>query len=71
MVNPHDYGVQGNISAEGQAFVIQLHAAYREWVQAGSKGANGNAAVSVRMADQRLKVLFVVGVVLGLVGVVV
>ncbi|KAF8885564.1 Six-hairpin glycosidase-like protein [Gymnopilus junonius] len=69
VVNPHSYGLKGNISAEGQAFVIQLHAAYREWVQAGSKGAS--AALSVRTAGQMLKVMFAVGTVLGLVGVVV
>ncbi|KAF9552861.1 Six-hairpin glycosidase [Agrocybe pediades] len=40
VVNPHSYGVQGNESAEGQAFVVQLHAVYREWVQNGSRGEN-------------------------------
>ena len=67
MVNPHSYGLQGNISAEGQAFVIQLHAAYREWVQAGSKGAN--AAASWRMESHKAKVILGVGFVLGFVGV--
>jgi hypothetical protein len=37
VVNPHSYGVEGNQSAEAQAFVIQLHAAHRDWVLAGSK----------------------------------
>ncbi|PPQ95428.1 hypothetical protein CVT26_008449 [Gymnopilus dilepis] len=67
VVNPHSYGLQGNISAEGQAFVIQLHAAYREWVQAGSKGAN--AAASWRMESHKAKVILGVGFVLGFVGV--
>lgn len=32
VVNPHSYGLEGNESAEAQAFVIQLHAAHRDWL---------------------------------------
>jgi hypothetical protein len=41
VVNPHQFGVQGNQSAEGQAFVLEMQAAWRDWVADGSKGANG------------------------------
>jgi len=41
VVNPHSYGQEGAESAEGQAFVVDLHAAWRDWVADGSKGANG------------------------------
>ncbi|KAF5313839.1 hypothetical protein D9619_013072 [Psilocybe cf. subviscida] len=41
VVNPHSYGVQGTQSPEGQAFVVQLHAAHRDWAAAGSPGENG------------------------------
>lgn len=48
VVNPHSYGVEGNQSAEAQAFVIQLHAAHRDWVLAGSK------TVSAALSDKLL-----------------
>ncbi|KAJ7155952.1 Six-hairpin glycosidase-like protein [Mycena crocata] len=41
VVNPHQFGVEGKESAEGQAFVLELQAAYSEWVAGGSVGANG------------------------------
>jgi len=41
VVDPHSYGFQGNVSAEGQAFVIELQSAWRDWVLDGAKGANG------------------------------
>ena len=40
VVNPHSYGLEGNESAEAQAFVVQLHAAHRDWMLNGSKGEN-------------------------------
>ncbi|KAL0575778.1 hypothetical protein V5O48_006197 [Marasmius crinis-equi] len=40
VVNPHWYGAEGEKSPEGQAFVLMMHAAHKEWVQDGSKGAN-------------------------------
>lgn len=38
---------EGGKSPDGQAFVLELVAAHRDWVDAGSQGAN--AGVSVRM----------------------
>ncbi|KAF8639334.1 hypothetical protein AX17_001582 [Amanita inopinata Kibby_2008] len=40
VVNPHSFGVQGEKSAEAQAFVLELQAAWRDWVADGAKGAN-------------------------------
>ncbi|TFK46279.1 hypothetical protein OE88DRAFT_1667912 [Heliocybe sulcata] len=40
VVNPYSYGSQGSNSPEGQAFVLEMEAAYRDWTQAGSQGAN-------------------------------
>lgn len=47
VVNPDSYTFQGSNSPEGQAFVLQLHSAWRDWVEDGSKGAN--AASSWRL----------------------
>ncbi|KAK2467552.1 hypothetical protein APHAL10511_000407 [Amanita phalloides] len=41
VVDPRSFGTEGNVSAEGQAFVIELHSAWRDWVAAGDQGANG------------------------------
>ncbi|KAA1476436.1 hypothetical protein DENSPDRAFT_511437 [Dentipellis sp. KUC8613] len=41
VVNPDSYGAQGQHSPESEAFVLQMQAAYQDWVAAGSKGANG------------------------------
>jgi len=41
IVDPHSYGVQGNVSAEGQAFIIELQSAWRDWVLDGANGVNG------------------------------
>lgn len=46
VVNPHSYGQKGNLSAEGQAFVVQMQAAWRDWVADGSKGANAGVRVA-------------------------
>ncbi|KAJ6496689.1 Six-hairpin glycosidase [Mycena vitilis] len=40
VVNPHQFGVEGKNSPEGEAFVLELQAAYNEWVAGGSVGAN-------------------------------
>ena len=34
VVNPNSFGEQGEKSPEGQAFVVQLHAAWRDFVAA-------------------------------------
>ncbi|KAG6848236.1 hypothetical protein H0H93_002035 [Arthromyces matolae] len=46
VVNPNSYGLEGTQSPEGQAFVIDMQSAWRDWVAAGSKGANG--AIRIR-----------------------
>ncbi|KAF9003064.1 Six-hairpin glycosidase-like protein [Cyathus striatus] len=61
VVNPHSYGVEGNESAEGQAFVVQMHAGWREWIAEGAIGANGAANVRVNLA------LGLLGLLVGLV----
>ncbi|KAL1701744.1 stretch-activated Ca2+-permeable channel component-domain-containing protein [Schizophyllum commune] len=40
VVNPHDYSKQGDASAEGQAFVMMLDAAYGEWRAKGGVNLN-------------------------------
>jgi hypothetical protein len=47
VVNPNEFPNQGSQSPEGQAFVVEMHAAWRDWVANGSKGKNG--AVGGRM----------------------
>ncbi|KAF8635336.1 hypothetical protein AX15_000455 [Amanita polypyramis BW_CC] len=47
VVDPHSYGVEGNVSAEGQAFIIELQSAWRDWLADGAKGANAAVSVSV------------------------
>ena len=44
VADPDSYGIQGNVSAEGQAFIIELQSAWRDWVLDGAKGANGASA---------------------------
>ncbi|GLB43044.1 putative glycosyl hydrolase family 88 [Lyophyllum shimeji] len=43
VVNPHAYREQGSQSPEAQAFVVEMQAAWRDWVADGSKGANAAA----------------------------
>lgn len=45
VVNPLSYGQEGSESPEAQAFVIEMHAAWKDWVAAGSKGANAAGIV--------------------------
>ncbi|KAK7050887.1 hypothetical protein VNI00_004999 [Paramarasmius palmivorus] len=40
VVNPHSFGKEGADSPEGQAFVLEMDAAWKAWVADGSKGAN-------------------------------
>jgi hypothetical protein len=47
VVNPYDFGVQGPASPEGEAFVLEMTAAWKDWVAAGSPGANGCLKMSV------------------------
>ncbi|KAF8734265.1 hypothetical protein AX14_003490 [Amanita brunnescens Koide BX004] len=43
VVNPNSFRSQGNVSAEGQAFIIELQSAWRDWVLDGAKGADGSS----------------------------
>lgn len=40
VVNPYSYDEQGSNSPEGQAFILELQAAWRDWVTDGAQGAN-------------------------------
>lgn len=38
VVDPYNFGSQGGSSPEGQAFVVEMYAAYKDWVASGSPG---------------------------------
>ncbi|KAH9924009.1 Six-hairpin glycosidase-like protein [Fomitopsis serialis] len=40
VVDPYNWAAQGGSSPEGQAFVVELDAAWRDWVQVGAPGVN-------------------------------
>ncbi|KAG1760255.1 Six-hairpin glycosidase-like protein [Suillus occidentalis] len=40
VVNPYSYGAQGSQSPEGQAFILELQAAWRDWVADGAQGVS-------------------------------
>jgi hypothetical protein len=40
VVNPYSYGAQGSESPEGQAFILELQAAWRDWVADGAQGVS-------------------------------
>ncbi|KZT63338.1 Six-hairpin glycosidase [Daedalea quercina L-15889] len=40
VVDPYNWAAQGGSSPEGQAFVVEMYAAWRDWVQAGAPGVN-------------------------------
>ena len=50
VVDPHSFHDKGSNSAEAQAFVLQMHAAWEDWVSDGSKGANAAGRVDTGMA---------------------
>lgn len=60
VVNPESFGQQGQNSPEGQAFVVEMQAAWRDWVQNGAVGANAvsRTATPVSMVFIGLVVLF-------------
>ncbi|CCO33654.1 hypothetical protein BN14_07739 [Rhizoctonia solani AG-1 IB] len=63
VVNPHSFREEGQESAEGQAFLLQMHAAWQDWVMDGRQGAN--SATRTRGAAGWLVGL---GVLVGVVG---
>ncbi|KAI0660119.1 Six-hairpin glycosidase-like protein [Cubamyces menziesii] len=64
VVNPNQFGIEGTQSPEGQAFIVEMHAAWRDWAALGSPGANAavGRAAGVHWAAIAL------GTVVGLVG---
>jgi hypothetical protein len=62
VVNPYQFSAQGSQSPEGQAFVLEMYAAWRDWVAAESPGANG-CMQSIRV-NWMSGLIIVVGVVL-------
>ncbi|KAJ7452399.1 Six-hairpin glycosidase-like protein [Mycena galericulata] len=50
VVNPDQFGVEGQNSPEGEAFVLEFQAAYNEWVAGGSVGANAARRTAVSAA---------------------
>lgn len=57
VVNPHSFGQEGNKSAEGQAFVVQLHADYREWIESGQRTSGALAAAPTGLVSLALMLL--------------
>jgi hypothetical protein len=51
VVNPLSFGQEGQNSPEGQAFVLELQAAYRDWVNNGSQGKNGAVRLGMMWAS--------------------
>ncbi|KAF9805683.1 hypothetical protein IEO21_08957 [Rhodonia placenta] len=47
VVDPYDWSVQGGSSPEGQAFVVEMYAAWRDWVEAGAPGASAARRLGV------------------------
>jgi len=47
VVDPLNVGVEGGKSPEGEAFALMLHAAWRDWSEAGSPGAPNSAPPSL------------------------
>ena len=41
VVDPYNWAAQGGSSPEGQAFVVEMYAAYQDWTTQGSPGTNG------------------------------
>ncbi|OJA09010.1 hypothetical protein AZE42_07393 [Rhizopogon vesiculosus] len=56
VADPYAYGAQGSDSPEGQAFILEMQAAWRDWVADGAKGAN-----SAREADPHVFLLGAIG----------
>lgn len=49
-VNPLDFGVQGTESPEGQAFVVLMQSAYKEYIDGGGKDTTSDARRTVGAA---------------------
>ncbi|KAF8808899.1 Six-hairpin glycosidase [Phlegmacium glaucopus] len=61
VVNPDSYGMEGQQSPESEAFVVEMHSAWRDWVRDGSKGTN--TARSIRLGTSVVGAWIGMGVV--------
>ncbi len=52
VVDPLSVGQSGQNSPEGQAFVVQMHAAWKDWVAQGSKGANAAGKTAGKLTQR-------------------
>lgn len=57
-MNPYSYTTQGSDSPEGQAFILEMQAAWRDWEAGGAKGANSAREVGPHV--------FLIGVIVAL-----
>jgi len=64
VVDPYDYPVEGSQSPESEAFVIEMQAAWKDWVHLGSRGAN--SAMGVRVGGHFIWVAAVGSIIYGL-----
>lgn len=64
VVNPNSFHDEGSNSPEAQAFVLQMHAAWSDWVENGSKGANAAGRVGAGMEWVAVVAAFVGAVML-------
>lgn len=66
VVNPDTFGDEGAESPEGQAFVVELAAAWRDWTAAGEPGATGDATGLIGVAAGRWVSFVAAGTAFGL-----
>jgi predicted alpha/beta hydrolase len=51
VVNPASYGLQGQNSSEGQAFMVEMQSAWRDWMNAKSRHGG---ACSIKLSPKVL-----------------
>jgi hypothetical protein len=64
VVDPKNYVNQGQKSPEGEAFMVEMQSAWRDWVNAGSHGG----ACSVRLGPEVLWIWAGVNMLVAVVG---
>jgi hypothetical protein len=60
VVNPEDWSSSGSESPEGQAFVVEMQAAWQDWVAVGSPGVNSAKMVGAVWPAVIACVIFVI-----------
>lgn len=66
VVNPNSFPHEGSMSPESEAFAIQLHSAWRDWVADGAKGTNGGCtSLGLQGAGATLVLSYILVVVIG------